>query len=132
MRRESIALGLVLLVAGLHKVADPGHFQATLSSYGLFPAPLLPYVAPLPIVGEMSLGLALLSGLRPRRCLALCEALFYSLSLAIASMFYRGLQIRCACFGLHSLKVSPLHSVVCLAVALYLSYRRSHPLHRRA
>lgn len=131
MRRESIALGLVLLVAGLLKVADPGHFQAMLSRYGLFPAPLLPYVSPLIVVGEILLGLALLSGLRPRPCLALCEALFYIFSLALASVLYRGLQIRCACFGVFSLKVSPLHSLVCLVVALYLSYRRGHPSTRR-
>lgn len=127
MRRERVVLGLLLLVAGLLKVADPGHFQAMLSRYGLFPASALPYVAPLIIVGEILLGLALLSGRQVRHCLALCEVLFYTFALAVASVLYRGLQIRCACFGVFSLRVSPWHCVLCLLVAIYLSWRRGQP-----
>lgn len=120
-----MVLGTVLLLAGLLKVADPGHFQAMLSRYGLFPAPVLPYVSPLIIVGEILLGLALLSGRQVRHCLAVCEVLFYTFGLAAASVLHRGLQIRCACFGVFSLKVSPWHCVVCLGIAVYLSWRRS-------
>ncbi|MBX3166453.1 MAG: hypothetical protein KF760_03535 [Candidatus Eremiobacteraeota bacterium] len=126
MRRESILLGIVLLLAGLLKVADPGHFQAMLGRYGLFPAPTLPYVSPLIIVGEVLLGLALLSGRQVRHCLAVCEVLFYTFALAVASVLYRGLQIRCACFGVFSLKVTLWHCLICLAIALYLSWRRTY------
>lgn len=129
MRRECIVLGSFLLVAGLLKVADPGHFQAMLSRYGLFPAPALPYVSPLIIISEILLGLALLSGRQVRHCLAVCEVLFYSFAMAVASVLYRGLQIRCACFGVFSLKVSPWHCLICLGIALYLSWcRQRRPL----
>ena len=124
MRRECFVLGLLMIVAGLLKAADPGHFQAMLSRYGLFPSSLLPYVSPLIILGEILLGLALLSGRQMRHCLATCEVLFYTFALAVASVLYRGLQIRCACFGVFSLKVSPWHCSICLTVGLYLSWRR--------
>lgn len=124
MRSESFVLGLIMVVAGLLKMADPGHFQAMLSRYGLFPPLLLPYVAPLIIVGEILLGLALLSGRQARHCLAVCEVLFYTFALAVASVLYRGLQIRCACFGVFSLKVSPWHCIICLGIGFYLSWRR--------
>lgn len=126
MRRECLVLGLVMIVAGLLKMADPGHFQAMLSRYGLFPLPLLPYVSPLIIAGEILLGLALLSGWQTRHCLAVCEVLFYIFALTVASVLYRGLQIHCACFGVFSLKVSVWHCLICLGVALYLSWRRQH------
>jgi len=85
---------------------------------------MLPYVSPLIILGEILLGLALLSGRQVRHCLAVCEVLFYTFALAFANVLHRGLQIRCACFGVFRLKVSPWHCLICLAVALYLSWRR--------
>ena len=124
MRAECIILGLAMVVAGLFKVADPGHFQAMLSRYGLFPAALLPYVSRTIIVGEILLGLALLSGRQARHCLALCEVLFYTFALAVSSVLYLGLQIRCACFGDFSPQVNAWHCFICLGIALYLTWCR--------
>lgn len=120
-------LGSLLLLAGVLKAADPGHFQAMLSRYGLCPPILLPYLAPLMIAAEVLLGLALLCGFSLARSLALCEACFYLFSLATASVIYRGLRIGCACFGVFSLKLTLWHPILCLAVAFYLSWRRKHP-----
>lgn len=88
---------------------------------------MLPYLSPFLIAMEILLGLALLSCRKVRHCLAVCEVLFYSFAVAVASVLYRGLQIRCACFGVFSLEVSPWHCLLCLGIAVYLTFRRSAP-----
>jgi uncharacterized membrane protein YphA (DoxX/SURF4 family) len=95
-----LVLGGVLLVAGALKLRVPGAFATEIANYQLFPA-MAPYLAVvLPLV-EIVVGVALLFAPRTwRRAAALCAvALFAQFTVAVASAYFRRINIDCGCFG---------------------------------
>jgi uncharacterized membrane protein YphA (DoxX/SURF4 family) len=94
-----VVLGLVLLMAGALKIADPQSAVAAVRAYQLLPelgATLVGWG--LPFV-ELLLGLLLLSGLATRP-VAIATAVLLVIFLAgVISVAARGLSIDCGCFG---------------------------------
>ena len=94
-----LVLGGVWIWAGLAKFADPDSAVRATRAYQILPEVLVkPFAWGLPLV-EIALGILLLVGLASRAAAA-CSALILVVFIAgIASVWARGLQIDCGCFG---------------------------------
>jgi len=94
-----VTLGLIFLIAGALKALDPAEFAHQIQGYGILGARLSAQAAPILIVLEIVLGVALLAGVRPRLAGPGAMAL---LAVFIAIETY-GLAIgkteSCGCFG---------------------------------
>ncbi len=94
-----LALGGVMLVAGLLKVTKPEVSARAVQAYQLLPFDLATYVGyGLPIL-EVVLGALLVLGLFTRTAAAVSGVLLVAFIIGIASAWARGLSIDCGCFG---------------------------------
>jgi uncharacterized membrane protein YphA (DoxX/SURF4 family) len=94
-----LALGGVMLVAGLLKVTKPEVSARAVQAYQLLPFDVATYVGyGLPIL-EVVLGLLLVLGLFTRAAAAISGVLLVAFIIGIASAWARGLSIDCGCFG---------------------------------
>ena len=94
-----LALGGLLLLAGITKLADRASFRDAVGAYEILPRALtLPFAAALPWV-ETALGALLLLGFGTTFAAALGTAVFLSFSLAIGVNLARGRDVDCHCFG---------------------------------
>ena len=94
-----LILGVVLLVAGGIKVADPVTSEQAVAAYQLLPHALVTPVGwGLPFL-EMALGLLLLVGYGTRIAAAIAGLLMVLFIAAVGSAWARGLSIDCGCFG---------------------------------
>jgi uncharacterized membrane protein YphA (DoxX/SURF4 family) len=95
-----LAVGALLVIAGALKLRAPVAFATEIANYQLFPA-VAPYLgAVLPVV-ELVVGLALVVAPRAwRRAAALgALGLFATFTVAVASAYFRRINIDCGCFG---------------------------------
>jgi len=94
-----LALGGVMLAAGLLKVAKPDVSARAVQAYQLLPFDLATYVGyGLPIL-EILLGALLVLGLFTRTAAAVAGVLLVAFIIGIASAWARGISIDCGCFG---------------------------------
>jgi uncharacterized membrane protein YphA (DoxX/SURF4 family) len=94
-----LVLGVVLLVAGAAKVADPQASVAAVRAYELLPDGLGTVVGwGLPFV-EIVLGALLLVGIAVRPAALATAVLLVLFVAAVVSAAARGLSIDCGCFG---------------------------------
>jgi len=95
-----LGVGGVLVVAGALKLRAPAAFATEIANYQLWPA-VAPYVAATLPVAELFVGGALLVAPRAwRRAAALVAlALFATFTVAVASAYFRRINIDCGCFG---------------------------------
>ncbi len=94
-----LALGGVMLVAGVLKVTKPEVSARAVQAYQLLPFDLATYVGyGLPVL-EVVLGLLLVVGLFTRASAAVAGVLLVAFIIGIASAWARGLSIDCGCFG---------------------------------
>ena len=94
-----VVLGVVLLVAGAIKVADPVTSEQAVRAYDLLPDGLVTPVGwGLPFL-EVALGLLLLVGFGTRIAAAVGGVLMIVFIAAVSSAWARGLSIDCGCFG---------------------------------
>ena len=94
-----IALGLVLLVAGLLKGADPVEFIRQIATYGIVSGKAAAVLAYLLIPAEVALGVALIVGFRARLSAAAGSLLMLGFMAATAYAWSRGRGEGCGCFG---------------------------------
>ena len=114
-RLAAVALGVVLLVAGIAKRADRGWPQdaAALGTPG-FAIPVLPWF-------EMLLGAVLVSGLARPVAAALAGAVLLAFTALLVVNLARGRRPPCACFGARSRRPIGPWSVVRNLVLLALA-----------
>jgi uncharacterized membrane protein YphA (DoxX/SURF4 family) len=94
-----LVLGVVLLVAGGIKVADPVTGEQAVAAYQILPHALVTPVGwGLPFL-EMALGVLLLVGYGTRIAAAIAGVLMVLFIAAVGSAWARGLSIDCGCFG---------------------------------
>ncbi|WP_109471466.1 MauE/DoxX family redox-associated membrane protein [Ornithinimicrobium cavernae] len=94
-----LALGGVLLVAGLLKVGDPTGSIQSVVAYRLFDYRVSEMIGLMLPVVEIALGLLLIVGLLTRWSAAVGAVLMLVFIAGIASAWARGLSIDCGCFG---------------------------------
>lgn len=112
--------GGVFVYAGILKVADPLSFLDDIRSFDLLGDPLAAWLAMgLPWL-EIFAGLAVMSGfLRPGGMLILNSSLVVFL-IAITISWWRGIDIRCGCFG-HSDATSSYRDLILRDLLLLLA-----------
>lgn len=115
----SVAAGVVLLVSGFAKALDAAAFSRTLTLYG---PETLRFAAPVVVLAELALGLALLLGFRLRRTGCLATLFLAGVTAAFAyGVLFRGVG-DCGCFGSESpLNVPPVAAFLRNAALLVLT-----------
>jgi uncharacterized membrane protein YphA (DoxX/SURF4 family) len=94
-----LVLGGVLLAASWHKLLDPYASVASVRAYDLLPEPLVKLLGySLPII-EVLVGLCLVLGLITRVTGVFAAGLMVMFVIGIASVWARGMEIDCGCFG---------------------------------
>lgn len=94
-----LATGGVWVVAGAIKLPDPYESITAVRAYEILPESVVPFVGYLLPVVEVAIGLLLLSGLLTRWA-GLGSAILFAIFVAgIASVWIRGIEIDCGCFG---------------------------------
>lgn len=126
-----LLLGGVFIYAAALKIADPAGFATDIQHFRLLPYPLtlglglyLPWL-------EIICGVSVLCRWRERCALLLLAGLCFVFSVALASAWYRGLDINCGCFG-HGTAASDLplafaRSLLLGLVALFLFKQAQKP-----
>jgi uncharacterized membrane protein YphA (DoxX/SURF4 family) len=94
-----LVTGSVWIVAGALKVTDPAASIAAVRAYELLPGSLVePVGTTLPAL-ELVVGLALVVGAFTRGAAVVSALLFVAFVIGIASVWARGIEIDCGCFG---------------------------------
>jgi len=94
-----LALGTVMLWAGLAKVTDLRGSDAAVAAYGLVPAEAARLIGGALPFTEIAVGLLLVAGAATRFTAMLTAGLMTVYIAVIASAWARGLSIDCGCFG---------------------------------
>ena len=94
-----LVTGGVWLVAGALKLPDPYASVQAVRAYDLLPESIVPTVGHLLPVVEVVIGLTLVLGLLTRGSAAISAVLFVLFIVGIASVWARGIEIECGCFG---------------------------------
>jgi uncharacterized membrane protein YphA (DoxX/SURF4 family) len=91
--------GGVWIVAGALKITEPAASIAAVRAYELLPGSLVePVGTTLPAI-ELVVGLALVVGAFTRGAAVVSALLFVAFIIGIASVWARGIEIDCGCFG---------------------------------
>lgn len=94
-----LVTGGVWIVAGGLKITEPDASIAAVRAYQLLPSSVAEAVGiALPAV-ELVIGLALVIGVFTRGAAVLSALLFVAFIIGIASVWARGIEIDCGCFG---------------------------------
>ncbi|WP_344776856.1 DoxX family protein [Nocardioides panacisoli] len=94
-----LVTGAVWLVAGALKVTSPDTSIAAVRAYELLPGSLVePVALTLPAL-ELVVGLALILGVLTRGAAVVSGLLFVAFIIGIVSVWSRGIEIDCGCFG---------------------------------
>jgi len=122
-----IAIGLILLVAGLAKVGDLHAFAEQIHNFRLVPLAAENLIAfSLPWI-EVVAGLALLVNVRARSGALVGAALMAAFTLFVLIALFRGLDVECGCFGTSDASrvglKKILENLMMLAIALVASAR---------
>ncbi|MCW2765352.1 MAG: Methylamine utilization protein MauE [Nocardioides sp.] len=94
-----LVTGGVWVAAGAIKLPDPYESVRAVRAYDLLPESIVPTVGHLLPVLEIVIGLALIVGLLTRGAAVVSALLFVLFIIGIASVWARGIQIECGCFG---------------------------------
>ncbi|GAA1502052.1 MauE/DoxX family redox-associated membrane protein [Nocardioides humi] len=94
-----LVTGGVWIVAGALKITEPDASIAAVRAYQLLPSSVAEAVGlALPAV-ELAVGLALVLGVLTRGAAVVSALLFAAFIIGIASVWARGIEIDCGCFG---------------------------------
>jgi uncharacterized membrane protein YphA (DoxX/SURF4 family) len=97
-RVAAIGLGLVFVLAGTLKVADPWSFLGSLPAYGIPPVLRVPITVLMPTI-EVALGVMLLAGWRTRIASLAAAGVLGGFALVIGYGWSMGTLQECGCFG---------------------------------
>jgi len=132
-----VFLGLLLIMASIEKIHDPGAFAESVANYRLLPpfavmgvATVLPWI-------ELLSGLFLLIGILVHGSALLISALMLVFIIAILSALMRGLDILCGCYTLDPSasrigwsKIIENSGLLLLGIVLVISKARRFSLQR--
>ena len=94
-----LVVGGVWIYAGLLKLPDPDQSVDAVRAYELLPGDLAVTVGQLLPVLEVVVGTALVLGLLVRGAAVVSAVLFVAFIVGIVSVWARGIEIDCGCFG---------------------------------
>ena len=114
-----LLLGGAFAYAAIQKILDPAAFAADIGHYRLLPYPLIPPLALYLPWLELTCSIGVLSRRRERGSLLLITGMCGVFCAALASAWFRGLDINCGCFG-HGTAASSLPWAIARSFALGL------------
>ena len=140
MERLRVALawvfGGIFLWAGIMKARDPNLFLMDIRSFDLLPDPYAAWLALFLPWMEILCGLAVITGPLRSGAVLLLNLSLLAFLLAIGSAWYRGIDIKCGCFGASDQTANYveliLRDVVLLVLGFVLSRTSLPPAPRRA
>ena len=91
--------GGVWILAGALKLAEPYASVRAVRAYDLLPEYVVPTIGHLLPVLEVVVGACLVLGLLTRGVAAVSALLFVAFIIGISSVWARGIEIECGCFG---------------------------------
>jgi uncharacterized membrane protein YphA (DoxX/SURF4 family) len=94
-----LVVGGVWIFAAALKLPDPAQSVAAVRAYQLLPSSIVPTVGQLLPVIEVVVGVMLVVGLLTRGAAVISSLLFVAFIVGIASVWARGINIDCGCFG---------------------------------
>ncbi len=94
-----LVTGGVWIVAGAVKLPDPAQSVAAVRAYQLLPSSLVTPVGQLLPVIEIVVGVCLVLGILTRGAAVVSALLFVAFIIGISSVWARGINIDCGCFG---------------------------------
>ena len=94
-----VVVGCVWIYAGAAKLLDPAQSVAAVRAYQLLPGSMVQPVGQLLPVIEIVVGAMLVLGLLTRGAAVVSCVLFVGFIIGIASVWARGINIDCGCFG---------------------------------
>ena len=94
-----LVVGGVWIVAGALKLPEPAQSVSAVRAYQILPSDLVSPVGQLLPVIEVVIGLMLVLGLLTRAAAVASAALFVVFIAGIVSVWVRGINIDCGCFG---------------------------------
>lgn len=94
-----LVTGVVWIVAGAIKLPDPASSVRAVRAYDLLPEGVVPTVGHLLPAVEIVVGTALVLGVLTRGAALASSVLFVLFVVAISSVWARGIEIECGCFG---------------------------------
>ena len=94
-----VALGVVLLYAGLMKIKTGFEFAEAIANFGILPAAGNQILAVLLPWWEIAAGALLIFGVWTRAAGLVALFLFAAFTIAVSSALARGLDIQCGCFS---------------------------------
>jgi uncharacterized membrane protein YphA (DoxX/SURF4 family) len=94
-----LVTGGVWIVAGAVKLPDPAQSVAAVRAYQLLPSSIVPTVGQLLPVIEIVVGVCLVLGILTRGAAVVSALLFVAFIVGISSVWARGINIDCGCFG---------------------------------
>jgi len=94
-----LVTGGVWLYAGALKLSDPAQSVQAVRAYQLLPSSVVSPVGQLLPILEIVVGAMLVLGLLTRGAAAVSAVLFLAFIIGIASVWARGIEIDCGCFG---------------------------------
>lgn len=121
-----LVTGGVWVAAGVIKLPDPYESVLAVRSYQLLPGDTATTVGHLLPVVEIVVGVCLILGLLTRGAAVLSAVLFVAFIVGIVSVWVRGIDIDCGCFGGGGASADPsyladtLRDLGWLAIAVYL------------
>ena len=94
-----LAIGGVLLYAGILKLNNAADFALDIEHYKMLPEPVINFMAIVMPWNEVVIGSMLMLALWPRAVSLLSAALFMIFGIAVTQAILRHLNIECGCFG---------------------------------
>ena len=92
-----VLLGIMWVIAGIEKIADPAQFSREISNYHLLPFGIENTVAIILPWMELFIGLSLIFGLYVNSASFISSILMVIFILFIAQAMFRGFNIECGC-----------------------------------
>ena len=92
-----VLLGIMWVIAGIEKIADPAQFSREISNYHLLPFGIENTVAIILPWLELFIGLSLIFGLYINSASFISSILMVIFILFIAQAMFRGFNIECGC-----------------------------------
>jgi putative oxidoreductase len=128
-------LGLVFLLACLHKIAEPEAFAIDIATYQFLPLVFInAFALVLPMV-ELVAGVMIIVGLRARASALLIALMMLAFMIGLSHALHLGLDMSCGCFASseaadgHSISgMTLLRDAAWLALALYVLVFDRRPL----
>lgn len=113
-------LGVIFVLASLHKIADPGTFALDVATYDMLPLALInPTAIILPYI-ELVAGVLIIIGWRTRAAALLITGMMAIFVVAVSVALAKGIDTSCGCFASQSIDDDPISALTILRDVAWL------------